>query len=93
MTDTATPAASCPGCGNPFDGDNYCMPSACQWEGMENEGAAARLEAAARLIPGRAAASLRHVAREIMHARGAVGGAWAREASRILLGLPVDDGR
>lgn len=20
-------------CGNEFDGDNFCMPSACQWEG------------------------------------------------------------
>jgi hypothetical protein len=22
-------------CGNTFDGDNFCMPSACQWEGIE----------------------------------------------------------
>jgi hypothetical protein len=22
-------------CGNAFDGDNFCMPSACQWEGLE----------------------------------------------------------
>jgi hypothetical protein len=21
-------------CGNSFDGDNFCMPSACQWEGI-----------------------------------------------------------
>jgi len=21
-------------CGNSFDGDNFCMPSACQWEGL-----------------------------------------------------------
>ncbi len=22
----------CPGCGNPYEGNNFCMPSACQWE-------------------------------------------------------------
>lgn len=22
-------------CGNRFDGDNLCMPSACQWEGID----------------------------------------------------------
>lgn len=22
-------------CGNSFDGDNLCMPSACQWEGIK----------------------------------------------------------
>lgn len=24
-------------CGNRFDGDNLCMPSACQWEGITEE--------------------------------------------------------
>ena len=23
------------GCGNRFDGDNLCMESACQWEGID----------------------------------------------------------
>lgn len=32
-------AADNPGrcaCDNDFDGDNLCMPSACQWEGIEH---------------------------------------------------------
>jgi len=25
----------CPGCGNTYGDDNLCMPSACQWEGVD----------------------------------------------------------
>lgn len=38
----ARPAAEpddlhCPGCGNAYADENLCMPSACQWEGTEEE--------------------------------------------------------
>lgn len=34
-------------CGNRFDGDNFCMPSACQWEGIDED----RRDPSGRVIP------------------------------------------
>ena len=34
-------------CGNRFDGDNFCMPSECQWEGIDED----RCDPSGRIIP------------------------------------------